>query len=149
LKRLVLIVTAQEWTGSFWKASSLELLGLVYQLGHQGRACSSPEPLIRTMVVLHTTGIHTLRFRYCSCAASRSSNNLQQILRNGWYPATVTDPMTCATFNVLDLFRLLNVVGNINVHDFIRSLERLTDGLEASGMKWLPVSLIRQAGERN
>ncbi|KAJ7817577.1 hypothetical protein B0H13DRAFT_1662585 [Mycena leptocephala] len=128
----------KEWTGNFWKSRTLESLGHIYQLGHQGRPCSSPAPLIRTMVVLDITGIHTLRFQYCGCAGSRTSNNLQQLLRNGWYPATVTDPTTCATFKVLDLFRLLNVVGNMNVHDFIGTLERLTDGLVASGMNWLP-----------
>lgn len=99
-------------------------------------------------MVLDITGIHTLRFQYCGCAGSRTSNNLQQLLRNGWYPATVTDPTTCATFKVLDLFRLLNVVGNMNVHDFIGTLERLTDGLVASGMNWLPVSFNGRSGDK-
>ncbi|KAJ7838429.1 hypothetical protein B0H13DRAFT_2367453 [Mycena leptocephala] len=128
----------KEWTGDFWEPRTLESLGLTYQLGHQGLSCPAPVPLKRTMVVLDTNGVHTLRFQYCACLASQQSNNLQQILRNGWYPATVTDPSTCATFNVLDLFRLLNVVGNMNVHDFVGSLERRTDALCASGKNWMP-----------
>jgi hypothetical protein len=60
-------------------------------------------------------------------------------MRNAWYPATITNPGTCTTFNVLDLFRLLNVVGNINAHDFILTLERRTDALNTTGMEWLPV----------
>jgi hypothetical protein len=47
------------------------------------------------------------------------------------------DPVTCATFTVLDLFRLLNVVGNINVHDFVGTLERRTSGLQVDSV---PVS---------
>ncbi|KAJ7749253.1 hypothetical protein DFH07DRAFT_746766, partial [Mycena maculata] len=50
-----------------------------------------------------------------------------QYLRTMWYPATSTDPTTCATFQVLNLFRLVNVVGNTHCHNFIGSLERLTD----------------------
>ncbi|KAF7325926.1 CxC2 domain-containing protein [Mycena kentingensis (nom. inval.)] len=46
---------------------------------------------------------------------------------NGWYPATTIDPSTCATFRLLDLFRLLKVVVNVNANDFVQSLERLTD----------------------
>ncbi|KAJ7061126.1 hypothetical protein C8F01DRAFT_1288320 [Mycena amicta] len=42
-------------------------------------------------------------------------------------PATTTDPETCATLEALELFRLLQVVGNVNVHDFVGTLERLTD----------------------
>jgi hypothetical protein len=54
----------------------------------------------------------------------------------------VTDPTTCATFKVLDLFRLLNVVGNVNCHDFINALERLTDATSRTGMAWMPVRLL-------
>lgn len=50
------------------------------------------------------------------------------MLRAGWYPASVTDPSTCATFSVLDQFHLLNLAGGLNTLDFIGALERLTDG---------------------
>ncbi|KAJ7617537.1 hypothetical protein DFH06DRAFT_1012407 [Mycena polygramma] len=128
----------KEWKGRFWDDVRLESLGLTYQLGHQGLPCPRPEDPVRTMVVIDVTGIHIVRFRYCGCTAARTSGNLHQLLRNGWYPATVTDPSTCATFNVLALFRLLNVVGNMNAHDFMASLERRTDALNASGMNWMP-----------
>ncbi|KAJ6480184.1 hypothetical protein C8R45DRAFT_933120 [Mycena sanguinolenta] len=39
-------------------------------------------------------------------------------------------PTTCATFTALELFRLLNVIGNINVNDFIGILEHRTSTLE-------------------
>ncbi|KAK7027809.1 CxC2 domain-containing protein [Favolaschia claudopus] len=47
----------------------------------------SPE---REMVVMHFPNIHTVRYRYCGCDVSDRANNLQQLLRNGWYPATTT-----------------------------------------------------------
>ncbi|KAJ7456847.1 hypothetical protein B0H11DRAFT_2243727 [Mycena galericulata] len=93
----------QEWTGGFWKAQTLESLGLVYQVGHQGRRCVAPAATTRTMVVIDTS-----------------------------------DPSTCATFNVLDLFRLLGVVGNLNAHDFVATLERRTDAFCSTGIRWMP-----------
>ncbi|KAJ7735174.1 hypothetical protein B0H16DRAFT_1731438 [Mycena metata] len=35
-------------------------------------------------------------------------------------------------------FRLYNVVGNMNVHDFVRTMERSTDAMVSTGMTWLP-----------
>ncbi|KAJ7795975.1 hypothetical protein B0H14DRAFT_2201293, partial [Mycena olivaceomarginata] len=48
-----------------------------------------------------------------------------------WWPATARDPQTCATFAVVRLFQLLNCLGKVSAHDFLRSLEFLTnnDGL--------------------
>jgi hypothetical protein len=40
------------------------------------------------------------------------------------------------------MFRLLNVVGNLNVHDFIKSLERGTNSTASTGLDWLPVSKV-------
>ncbi|KAJ6503466.1 hypothetical protein C8R47DRAFT_969052 [Mycena vitilis] len=120
----------KEWNGDCWQTATLRKLGLVYQLGHAGLPCIYPAAETRTMTVIHTNGIHQVRYQYCNCTRSHALgeyNNLSQLLRNRWYPATITEPTTCATFNVLELFRLLNVVGNTNCHDFMGSLERLTD----------------------
>ncbi|KAJ7771164.1 hypothetical protein B0H14DRAFT_3509188 [Mycena olivaceomarginata] len=50
----------------------------------------------------------------------------------------VTDPSTCATFTCLETFRVQNVVGNMNVHDFITAIERQTDATASTGMDWIP-----------
>ncbi|KAJ7473868.1 hypothetical protein B0H11DRAFT_1918683 [Mycena galericulata] len=128
----------EEWTGEFWKTRTLRSLGLVYQLGHGGFRCKFPEPVVRTIVVIAESAIHMVAYRFCGCALADSSNNLCQLLRNAWFPATMTDPDTCATFSVLDLFRLLNVEGDVNVHDFIGALERKTNALAASGFSRVP-----------
>lgn len=113
----------------------------MYQLGHGGLPCGFPEAVERTLTVVDTTRIQEINYRYCKCARSDTANNLVQLLRNGWYPASKTDPDTAATYAVLDLYRLLNVVGNVNSRDFITSLERLTDASASTGMNWVPVSL--------
>ncbi|KAJ7896572.1 hypothetical protein B0H13DRAFT_1885077 [Mycena leptocephala] len=127
----------KEWNGTHWESRSLQQLGLVYQLGHEGHPCVFPDPKIRSMTIIHTNGIHQVHYRSCCCTRAASRNNLAELLRNKWYPATVTDLTTCATFNVLDLFSLLNVVGNMNCHDFMGSLERLTDAAGVTGMNWM------------
>jgi hypothetical protein len=82
--------------------------------------------------------IHEIHVWYCKCAKSDDADNLQQLLRNAWYPAMATDPGTCATFRSLESYRLYNVLRNMNVRDYITSLERMTDPSAKSGMTWLP-----------
>ncbi|KAJ7898903.1 hypothetical protein B0H14DRAFT_3424241 [Mycena olivaceomarginata] len=37
--------------------------------------------------------------RHCKCEKSDDAENLEQLMRNQWYPATVTDPGTPASFD--------------------------------------------------
>ncbi|KAK7053871.1 CxC2 domain-containing protein [Favolaschia claudopus] len=127
--------SVERWNGRFWVKSSLASLGCVYQLGHGGFRCPRPASHPREMVVLHFPNIFTIKYRYCGCDVSDHANNLQQLLRNGWYPATTVDPATCATIATLKIFRLLNVVGNLTVHDFIKTVERSSD---AAGLHSVP-----------
>lgn len=112
--------------------------GLVYQLGHGGKACIYPKDC-HEMTVIGNNTIQMVRFRYCGCDASDRANNIEQLLRNHWYPATVIDPHTCATFECLDLFRSLNVVANVNVRDFVSTLEDISDGMNGGDV---PVSIF-------
>ncbi|KAJ7065916.1 hypothetical protein B0H15DRAFT_926024 [Mycena belliarum] len=119
----------KEWNGTHWRRQTLSALGAVYQLGHGGHPCKRPSPP-RDMVVMDAGFIHSIRIQYCACRINDNTQNLEQLLRNEWYPATMTDPATCATFASLDLFRLLSVVGNVNVHDFVGMLESQTDACQ-------------------
>ncbi|KAJ7496076.1 hypothetical protein B0H11DRAFT_1716264 [Mycena galericulata] len=135
----------EEWTGDFWTATTLRQLGLVYQLGHQGRPCAVPVPAVRSMVVLDTNGIHRVSYRYCGCNQGRGVRNLSQLMRNAWYPASLTDPTTCATYKVLEMFRLMTVIGNVNARDFVTALERRTDALGPSGLNSAQTPFARMA----
>ncbi|KAJ7784192.1 hypothetical protein B0H16DRAFT_1446451 [Mycena metata] len=128
----------QEWNGEFWIEASLTALGFVYQIGHGGFPCIVPGEKIHKMVVIEAPIIHQLHIRYCKCSKSDDTDNVEQLLRNAWYPATVTDPATCATFKTLDTFRLYNVVGNMNANDFVHAMERATNATASTGMTWLP-----------
>ncbi|TRM56407.1 hypothetical protein BD626DRAFT_541333 [Schizophyllum amplum] len=121
----------QSWSGAYWRKTTLADMGLIYQVGHGGLPCVCPESAVRTMVVLDNV-IHTVRYRFCSCRGLRSLNAVRQLLRNRWYPATVTDPETCITFNALDLFRLSAMHANVNVNNWLKAMEERTDALKLS-----------------
>lgn len=119
------------WTGLFWKRSSLFKLrpDSLFQLGHSNGVCALPSETTHRLVVLHSNGVHEIRTRYCNCVASSGDEKRLQLLRQRWYPATVINPQTCATFQVLDLYEKLFLVGGMNVHAFIGTLENLTSCL--------------------
>ncbi|KAJ7764957.1 hypothetical protein DFH07DRAFT_770232 [Mycena maculata] len=127
----------REWMGDFWVDRTLADIGLVYQLGHGGFPCIFPDDRAYKMTILDAPIIHQIQVRYCKCEKSDTANNREQLLRNRWYPATVTDPRTCATFKMLEAYRLYNVVGNLNISDFIKAMEHATNTTVRSGMTWL------------
>ncbi|KAJ7169179.1 hypothetical protein C8R43DRAFT_1121071 [Mycena crocata] len=128
----------QEWNGYFWDDTTLMSMKLVYQLGHGGLPCPAPQELIRSMVVLDVGVITKIKYKLCGCDRGRNASPTRQLLRNAWFPATATDPDTCATFSCLELFRHYNVIGNMNAYDFIKSLERNTSALGAAGIDKVP-----------
>ncbi|KAJ7178324.1 hypothetical protein C8R43DRAFT_871505 [Mycena crocata] len=128
----------KEWNGDFWVDVTLAQVGLVYQLGHGGFPCVFPGDNIHKMTIIEAPVIHQIQMRYCNCSKAAHADPVEQLLRNAWYPASIASPATCATFKTLDAFRLYNVVGNMNVNDFIHAMERVTDATASTGMTWLP-----------
>ncbi|KAJ6602999.1 hypothetical protein B0H10DRAFT_2079964 [Mycena sp. CBHHK59/15] len=121
----------QEWNSVFFKRRSLKELGLVVQLGHPvGTACSTPVKANKDFVVIDLTGIHEVAVDLCLCDSR--IERWQQLMRVCWWPATAREPNTCATFAVVRLFQIMNCLGKVSAHDFLRSLELLTnnDGLD-------------------
>ncbi|KAJ7302220.1 hypothetical protein DFH08DRAFT_989800, partial [Mycena albidolilacea] len=120
----------QEWNGRFFARRSLQSLGLVIQLGHPtGYGCPNPLKANKGFVVIDTTGVHNIDVNFCQCDGNIKKH--QQLMRVCWWPATARDPQTCAMFGVVCLFQILNCLGKVSTHDFLRSLELLTnnDGL--------------------
>ncbi|KAG6809653.1 hypothetical protein H0H92_015320 [Tricholoma furcatifolium] len=104
------------------------------QLGHLGRErCPLREAGNKDFTVLHTNGIHSLSVYFCGCREGYT--HYQQLLDAGWFPATVLDPQTCATFEVMRHFHTLNLQGKISAFDYYVSLKLLTD---ATGLTKIP-----------
>ena len=82
-------------------------------------------------------GIHQVKVAFCGCRLDVEA--YRQLLRKCWYPATPLQPETCSTFELLDLFHITNLQGNLTVYDFYKTLEMLTDGWQ---LDKLPVCMI-------
>ncbi|KAJ6452354.1 hypothetical protein C8R47DRAFT_998112, partial [Mycena vitilis] len=136
----------QKWTGSFFERVSLASLGLVVQLGHTpGACCTTTRRGNYKFTLIDTTGIHNVAVHFCECDSRIS--HWQQLMRVCWWPATVRDPSTCATFAVIRLFQNMNCLGKISSFHFLRALELLTN---SDGLNPLPnrrrafIHIVRQ-----
>ncbi|KAJ7582438.1 hypothetical protein C8J56DRAFT_792613 [Mycena floridula] len=83
------------------------------------------------MMVMGENVIQTVRVAWCGCDHSDTADPVSELLQNGWYPVTVALPHTVVTFDTLDTFRVLNVTGNMNVWDYVTSMEIISDGMRA------------------
>lgn len=154
---LSFLTVSKTWSGDFWARTSLSQLGAVFQLGHHGGPCVQPER-VRPLTVIHVNGVHTITVAFCGCRVCEDLTSVEVLLRNAWYPATLIDPASCATYEVLDQFRLLSVVAQVNVRDFVTVLEQITgpthtekvpDRYKAFGRmsrQWAYLMRLRRAG---
>ena len=110
-----------------FEQTSLYALGLHIQLGHFGSPCSIPEPAPNPFVIIHVNGIHYVHMYFCMCGRACSPDQVDQLLAFGWYPATVTHPKTCATFQLLHHCHLQTLQSKHSLVDFYTALEHETD----------------------
>ncbi|KAF7335067.1 CxC2 domain-containing protein [Mycena venus] len=133
--------SSQKWNGMNFARDRkwLQKLGLRVQLGHPpGVVCTSRQAAPQDFVLYDVTGVHEISVDLCGCPqdlldrASPAVDRRIQCLRACWWPATVSEPRTCATFRVLQLFQILNCLGKLSAYDFLRGLEKITnhDGLD-------------------
>lgn len=132
----------EEWgEQGFWERTSLEALGLVYNLGHGGARCVSSEKTPQEMVVVHDFGIHKMRIRYCNCGIEmgKAVPEPLQLIGYGFWPGSWKSPKTIFTLQLLQRFCLLTHQASANAQDFVDVLQRMTDGVEPSSTKVSPV----------
>jgi hypothetical protein len=105
----------------------------VVHLGHQGNECPHAGPFIKNFTVVDVTGIHTINIHFCGCIGAPHPR--RQLLAVSWFPASLDQPQTAFTLDVLDTFQLLNLQGKISVYDFYYSLDHKTDNTGTLGIK--------------
>lgn len=115
--------------------TSLKALGLRVQLGHPvGEICNLPVPAFNNdFVVLDDHGLHDVAVDFCGC--TKIKDHTVQLLRCGWYPATVGVPKTAATFRLLERFHLLTCESKASAFEFYHSLARETDNVSTYNVK--------------
>jgi hypothetical protein len=96
------------------------------QLNHRiGETCINPITYKDDFTVIDVNGIHEVAIDYCGCQMVETRP--AQLLRFRLYPATVIDPKTAATFQVLESFHLTTLISKISTFDFYTTLSRRTD----------------------
>ncbi|KAJ7033118.1 hypothetical protein C8F04DRAFT_957903 [Mycena alexandri] len=126
----------------------LKKLGLRVQLGHPpGVICRFRRAAAVDFVLYDLSGVHEINVDFCGCRTAEDGEeeeHRRQLLRACWWPATVKAPNTCATFQVLRLFQILNCLGKLSAYDFLRGLEMCTnhDGLNKPPDRRKPFMLI-------
>ncbi|KAI0083406.1 hypothetical protein BDY19DRAFT_998587 [Irpex rosettiformis] len=119
----------EQWNGTHFERTSLRNIGLTVYLGHQGKQCPSVGRMKLRFVVCHTNGFHEVDVGFCSCATQREGviPDWIQLLRHGWYPASRERVSTAFTFRVLEAFHELNLQAKTSLHDYHKTLNRITD----------------------
>lgn len=119
----------QKWNGQFFENTTLKNLGLTLQLGHPpGQVCLAPALGPLACAVIHMNGIHPVNIPFCQCTQlARASDTTKQLLWAGLYGATLTDPTTFCSIEVLQHFHLLTLQSKITAYDYYMALQKLTD----------------------
>lgn len=118
----------EEWDDrGFFTRTTLYELGMMVHLGdHCGAPCTMAlERDSRTLTVVDTHGLQSIRIKYCECAHAESP--FAQLLNLGLFPASVTRPSTVISFRVLKQYHTLIGCSQVSAQDFLRSIHRITD----------------------
>ncbi|VDC04364.1 unnamed protein product [Peniophora sp. CBMAI 1063] len=124
-----------ERLGFYERANGADV-GIRLQLLHRpGEVCKFRSlHTVENCTVIHTNGIHKIPVDFCKCELGRDIPNHIQLMRWRLWPATCENPRTATTFEALDLFTRLSVLGRLNIYDFHRALEAATDGAMLKGI---------------
>ena len=79
------------------------------------------------LTLVHTSGIHFCDVRYCNCPGAETSH--LQLATAGLFPATVKEPRTVFTFQVLDDFIQDNVECGTLAMNYYSKLQRVTSNV--------------------
>ena len=91
-------------------------------------------------VVIDHRGPHDICARLCDCSRLETSRTIVQLLRAGWWPATIEHPETAIDIRTLKQFHALALQGKVNAYDYWLSLQRVASN---SGMRDVKVLLQR------
>ncbi|KAJ7912440.1 hypothetical protein B0H13DRAFT_1613667 [Mycena leptocephala] len=119
----------ERWDGSAFVRTELIEWKHEVHLGHSGqeRCPNASNPVGRKTVLVDTNGIHSARIFYCQCGNPAVKDHLQ-LIRARLFPATVENPQTVFTFDVLDNFHVHNLTSKKTALDYHRGLQKLTNG---------------------
>lgn len=127
----------KRWTGTYFEDIQLRDIGFRIVIGHEVGSCPCPGPPIEDFTVVNTSGLHIIPVSFCQCLGHPHIRI--QLLRSGWFPASLGRPRSAFTFDCLETFQLLNLQGKLSAHDYCKALDQISDirrhvSHESSGM---------------
>ncbi|KAG2055338.1 hypothetical protein BDR06DRAFT_970839 [Suillus hirtellus] len=147
----------KHWKDAFFHDVTLKSLRLRIQLGHPTQErCYNPAAC-QDFVILHVNGIHEVSLDFCGCETAQSPTT--QLLRIRWFPATVLEPKTTATFKLLRHFHILSFKSKVSTFEYWQTLMRLThkrgvvivkdcyDALLRMIQEWRNITLLKHFGQ--
>ena len=118
---------AQHWQGGYFDQTSLYLLGLVCNLGHDGEMCPR-EPSPCNLTIIDINGCHKVRVAFCTCdTGTPLEERYWQLLRMRWYPASFTRTRTAFSFDLLETYHKITLQGKLNLYDFYLAIMQKSD----------------------
>ena len=87
--------------------------------------------------IVHSNGMHRMRVHVCQCSLGINVDRYTQLFRARLWPATPDNPVMATTFEALDDFSRLSLLGRLTAYDYHKALAAATDGFGILG--W-PVS---------
>jgi hypothetical protein len=153
----------QAWNGKCFVKSTLFDQGFIMNLGHGGEPCphSPPhadiwedvemsemdfggeEPIEEqdwgkgsSIIIAHSSGVFQHQVNWCRCDGDAPKH--LQLFREGLFPASITNPKTAFTFDVLDHFYIDAMECKTAAMSFFQKLRRFTHNAAPSTV---PVSI--------
>lgn len=126
----------QYWNGDFYENVEPKDMGLDIQLAHRpGETCDMRSQHTQDkFTIIHNNGVKIVRMHFCKCDLAGHVPGYAQLLRWRLWPATCQDPESATTFETLDTFHRLSLLGKLNGYDFVRAIEAATDGALIKGI---------------
>lgn len=120
----------QKWNDRFYGSITLQELGYVLHLGHGGCPCPLQERSgmsSQNFTFVDSAGIFIHTVRWCQCQEATQADKHLQLLGDRLFPATIINPQTAFTFNVLDEFLIDSMECKTSASSFYQKLKRLTN----------------------
>lgn len=136
---------AQTVAGRFWgRVQRKSDIGIELQLVHNaGEACFMPHAR-KNFSIVHTNGIHRMSVNFCRCRRGVHLDDYTQLLRARLWPATIDDPETATTYEAMNGFNRLSMLGRLSGFDYYKAMQACTD---AVGLLNIAVSTHKTCAE--
>ncbi|KZV75992.1 hypothetical protein PENSPDRAFT_570640 [Peniophora sp. CONT] len=114
----------------FWERVQCKSdIGIVVQLVHEvGDSCFRPHA-VKNFSVIHTNGIHRMTVNFCRCQLGVHLSDHTQLMRARLWPATFDEPETATTFEAMDDFNRLSMLGRLSAYDYYKAARACTDAV--------------------